>query len=144
LRWFWSRRLLILPLLILLIAQVYVVGDNFRLVPRSSTRNFTACDAAAAAAAFNANYVTDLLFDTADLRASTKKEKAETSTGSGGSSSRSSSSSSSSSSSGGEHPVFAGLSDCPAPPPPAALVQALLREIQKLDISLCVLVTCDV
>jgi hypothetical protein len=96
--------------------QVYVVGDNFRLVPRPSTRDF------AAAAPSDLS----LLFDSADLRASSKKEQKH-------------SSSSSSSSSSSNHPVFAcAMSAAAAPPaPPAALVELLLTEIKKMDVSLC-------
>jgi hypothetical protein len=91
---------------------VYVVGDNFKLVPRSSTRNFTAASDAAMSA--------DVLpFDSSHLRASNKKDK---------------------SSSSSSQVFSASLSEstpaCEAPPP--SVISALLHEIQKLDISLYV------
>ncbi len=131
----WKVGLLLLLLLLpptLPPSQVYVVGDNYKLVPRSSTRNFSPATAEAAAGSASGDASGgasgDVLpFDSSQLRASAKKEKS----GGGGGCSCSSSSDT--------HPVFSP----PAPqdtaalkPPPRDLMLALLQEIQRLDISL--------
>jgi hypothetical protein len=107
--------------------QVYVVGDNYRLVPRSSTLNVSVSSAAAAAGGGSggsdssaAAAPLDVLpFDSSHLRTSSKKEK------------------------GDANPLFASFpldsaSTLHTHAPPAPVIQALLREIRKLDISLCV------
>jgi hypothetical protein len=100
------------------------VGDNYRLVPRSSTRNVSSADAAAGAGiggsesdAAPAAPPDVLPFDSSHLRTSSKKEKGEA------------------------NPVFSPFplnSASALDAPPAPVIEALLREIRKLGISLCV------
>jgi hypothetical protein len=131
-----QRLVLLFQACLLSLMQVYVVGDNFRLVPRSSTCNITAAgggnaaDAAAAAADVAGARGEVLPFDSSLLRASSKRDAAVCG--------------SSSSSGSDTNPVFSSLpleSGACNTAPPLLMVKALLLELQKLDISMCVVYT---